>query len=157
MKGISLSGHSYEAYISVAQTKAYCVRAIQTLYAAIKSSSVARISLEESGPSFEVQLPPYLDSILYTETDLRNFSSEMGFEYENDNQGWGQEMEVGWYLPALAPWKALLLLDDNTREVLDSLEDGVANKVSYRGLSNSTAVSLDNIRQFVKEVRITRR
>lgn len=154
----SLVGHSYEAYISVVQTKSYCVRAIQTLYTAIKSSSVARICLNSTGASFEVQLPPYLDSILYTETDMHTFSDETGFESEKDSQGWGQEMEVGWYLPVLAPWKALLMLDDNPRDILDTLGERGTTKLYYRKLGqSSTAANLEGLDSFLKEVRITRR
>ena len=70
---------------------------------------------------------------------------------------WGTEMEVGWYLPVLAPWKALLMLDDDHRGILDCLEGKDVNKITYRGISNSTIASLENVDRFLKEARVTRR
>jgi hypothetical protein len=152
-KATSRLGHSYEAYISVAQTSCYCVRAMQSLYAAVKSSNIAQICLNPNRSSFEVQLPPHLDSILYTETNEQSFANEKGF----DSQGWGLEMEVGWYLPVLAPWKALLMQDDDHRSVLGYFEGRNANKVSCQGINNSVIASLGDLSLFLKEVRITRR
>lgn len=59
----------------------------------------------------EIQLPPYLDVLLHSEGD-----SETDFTHQPDDdesQLWGPEMSFGWRLPALTPWKSLLLLDSH--------------------------------------------
>lgn len=81
---------------------------MEVLYDAIKSSNMAHITLNDL--PLELQLPPYLDHILHNEEE-----SELDFvgrlEDQNNSQLWGRELGVGWHLPALVPWKSLLLLD----------------------------------------------
>ncbi|KAG7439409.1 uncharacterized protein BT62DRAFT_989550 [Guyanagaster necrorhizus] len=79
--------------------------AMKTLYEPVKLSSVAYVAINNI--PLELQLPPFLDRILYTEDD--DLHQSEGEEW----QGWGPEMAFGWKLPALAPWKSLLLLDDS--------------------------------------------
>lgn len=82
--------------------------AMKYLYDAIKSSSMAHITLNDL--PLELQLPPYLDHLLHSEEE-----SELEFvgrlENQTDSQLWGRELSFGWRLPALVPWKSLLLLD----------------------------------------------
>jgi hypothetical protein len=81
--------------------------AIKSLYEAIKTSSMAYITLHDL--PLELQLPPYLDFLLHSEEE-----SEVDFfnhPDDDESQTWGQEMSFGWRLPALSPWKSLLLLD----------------------------------------------
>jgi hypothetical protein len=79
--------------------------AMKSLYEAIKTSSMAYITIHHL--PLELQLPPYLDVLLHSEED-----NEGDFvNPEDDYWVWGPEMSLGWRLPSLAPWKSLLLLD----------------------------------------------
>ena len=81
---------------------------MKSLYEAIKSSSIAYVTIHDL--PLELQLPPYLDSLLHNEeeyeADLLNHP-----DYDTDAIVWGREMGFGWRLPTLVPWKSLLLLD----------------------------------------------
>lgn len=81
---------------------------MKTLYESIKAKSIAQITIHDL--PLELQLPPYLDSMLHAqddpELDAVNPHSEDGLP-----NPWGS-MTVGWRLPALQPWKSLLRLDD---------------------------------------------
>lgn len=82
---------------------------MKTLFEAVKSSSMAYLTIHNL--PLELQLPPYLDVLLHSTED-----SKVDFLHhpdEDGSQAWGQEMNFGWRLPALAPWKSLLLLDEN--------------------------------------------
>jgi len=83
---------------------------MKVLYEAIKSSNMAHITLNDL--PLELQLPPYLDHLLHNEEE---FDLDFGGRLENQNnsQLWGRELGFGWLLPALVPWKSLLLLDTN--------------------------------------------
>jgi nitrogen permease regulator 3-like protein len=80
--------------------------AMKTLYEAIKSSSIAYLTINSI--PLEVQLPPYLDFLLHPGED----EDQRPYEDDDDQKEmWGKEMSVGWRLPTLAPWKSILLLD----------------------------------------------
>lgn len=80
---------------------------MRTLYEAIKSSSVAYITINYL--PLELQLPPHLDTLLLSQDDHQtNFIDP----FDDDvTLNWGQDMSLGWKLPTVAPWKTLLLLD----------------------------------------------
>lgn len=84
---------------------------MKNLYEAIKSSSIAYITIHNL--PLELQLPPHLDTLLHIEEEN---DIELKFSHVDDDglQDWGQEMSFGWRLPALAPWKSLLLLDGHS-------------------------------------------
>lgn len=87
--------------------------AMKTLYEAIKNNAIARLTIHDF--AFELQLPPHLDELLHYDDDAESDHSDYGDADESetgDNPGWGSEMSFKWHLPALAPWKALLRLDD---------------------------------------------
>ncbi|KAG7089698.1 hypothetical protein E1B28_011353 [Marasmius oreades] len=92
--------------------------AMKVLYEAIKSSSIGHISL--NNVLVEIQLPPYLDTLLHNDEDLDHWATFNGSDGE-DFEAWGPEMKFGWRLPALVPWKSLLLLD--TSDGFDPLSD----------------------------------
>lgn len=95
---------------------------MKILYESIKSNSTARLTINELG--IELQLPPYLDSLLHTEDDDSEF-----FDHEDiDAVSWTQKLSFGWRLPTLAPWKSLLLHDmevDNGDLVLSLRRPGL--------------------------------
>jgi nitrogen permease regulator 3-like protein len=110
---------------------------MKSLYEAIKSSYMAYITLHNL--PLEIQLPPYLDSLLHIselDSDLVTEVSEavQGFElgapeeFDDDASfsrgwgGWGNDMSVGWKLPPLVPWKSLLLLDDSHKGLDPSVD-----------------------------------
>lgn len=81
---------------------------MKTLYEAIKSCTIANITIHDL--PLELQLPPYLDLLLHNE-DLDDDFIVHGADGE-DSTAWGKDMGFAWRLPALEPWKSLLLLDD---------------------------------------------
>ena len=86
--------------------------AMKTLYESIKDNSIARITLHDL--PLELQLPPYLDSLLHATEDV-DCEEDIADE-DSEPNAWGPEMSFAWRLPALTPWKALLRLDDEDDE-----------------------------------------
>lgn len=66
-------------------------------------------------------------------------------------------MEVGWYLPVLASWKAVLLLEDDHKGILECFEGRNESRIACRGISNGSVATLENMTLFLKEIKITRR
>lgn len=110
---------TYEDYMEEALSVSTIAPAMKALYEAIKSRSIAHLTIHNI--PLELQLPPYLDTLLHS-TDVEEFA-----EYdEADSRGgvstWGRGFSVAWRLPALEPWKSLLLLsgpDDPGRQWMD--------------------------------------
>jgi hypothetical protein len=103
-----LTGHPYEEYARKCLEESTIASAMKDLYDAIKASKVANLTINDF--SIELQLPPHLDTLLHNddEAELNYLDSPD----EEDSPGWGPEMNFGWRLPTLAPWKSLLMLDD---------------------------------------------
>ncbi|KAG1882137.1 nitrogen permease regulator of amino acid transport activity 3-domain-containing protein [Suillus subluteus] len=103
-----VKGERFSDFASHAQRVSSIATAMKNLYDAIKSSNMAHITLNDL--PLELQLPPYLDHLLHSEEE---FELEFVGRLENqpDSQLWGRELSFGWRLPALVPWKSLLLLD----------------------------------------------
>ncbi|KAG6841480.1 hypothetical protein C0991_010668 [Blastosporella zonata] len=99
-------GEPFSTYASKALEVSSIAPAMKALYEAIKSSNMAYITLHNL--PLEVQLPPYLDSLLHSEGE-----NELDFSrhWDDDEQTWGPDMRLGWKLSSLQPWKSLLLLD----------------------------------------------
>lgn len=87
---------------------------MKALYEAIKSSSMAHITINKL--PLELQLPPYLDHLLHS---VDEYELDVVDNPDEEANSWGKEMNFGWRLPALAPWKSLLLLDDKDGHGLD--------------------------------------
>ena len=98
---------------------------MKILFQAIKESSIAYMTIHDH--PVELQLPPYLDFLLHS-----NEADEIDYVTLHDDDGetdlWGSNMSVGWRLPALAPWKGLLLLDAHS--ILDLSMDFDGPQVS---------------------------
>lgn len=96
-----------------ATKKSSLALSMKTLYEAIKDNNIARLTIHNF--SFELQLPPFLDELLHYDDDEDAEHSEYGDNDSDpdDGPGWGPEMSFKWHLPALAPWKSLLRLDDS--------------------------------------------
>ena len=83
---------------------------MKTIYEAIKSSDLAYVTINYL--PLQLQLPPHIDTLLHTQDDQR---ADFMDPYDDDsNLIWGQSMSLGWKLPSMAPWKALVLLDDDS-------------------------------------------
>jgi nitrogen permease regulator 3-like protein len=93
--------------------------AMKALYEAIKSRSIANISIHDL--PLEMQLPPYLDLLLHNDDHDDDFIVHTGEDEETS--AWGKDLGFAWRLPTLTPWKSLLLLDDQD----DRGEDLYAN------------------------------
>ena len=98
---------------------------MKILFEAIKESSIAYMTIHEH--PVELQLPPYLDFLLHC-----NEEDEIDYvtlpDDEGDADSWGSNMSVGWRLPALVPWKGLLLLEGHS--ILDQTVDFNSPEVS---------------------------
>ncbi|KAF9223540.1 hypothetical protein BS17DRAFT_782072 [Gyrodon lividus] len=108
------TGVPFSEYMSHALRVSSIAPAMKLLFEAIKSSTMAYITLNDL--PLELQLPPYLDHLLHSEEEY-----ELDFvdrqEDEDEARVWGRDLSLGWRLPGLAPWKSLLLLDAD--EALD--------------------------------------
>ncbi|KAG2118576.1 nitrogen permease regulator of amino acid transport activity 3-domain-containing protein [Suillus cothurnatus] len=103
-----VKGERFSDFVSHAQRVSSIATAMKNLYDAIKSSNMAHITLNDL--PLELQLPPYLDHLLHSEEEFElEFMGRL--ENQTDSQLWGRELSFGWRLPALVPWKSLLLLD----------------------------------------------
>ena len=81
--------------------------AMKTLYESIKSRSLAHLTIHNL--PLELQLPPHLDALLHS-TDDDEFAECDEAEANDGVNTWGPEFSIAWRLPALEPWKSLLLL-----------------------------------------------
>ncbi|KZP31794.1 hypothetical protein FIBSPDRAFT_813452 [Athelia psychrophila] len=107
-----------ESYMDHALRESSIAPAIKTLYEAIKSSTMAHITIHNI--PIELQLPPYLDHLLHSEDDYHlDFVDRQEDDDGGETNAWDKEMGFGWRLPALAPWKSLLLLDNHSEQTLD--------------------------------------
>ncbi|KAJ7352602.1 nitrogen permease regulator of amino acid transport activity 3-domain-containing protein [Mycena albidolilacea] len=104
----SAKGDEFSSYMAQALDASSIAPAMKTLYEALKSSSVAYITIHDL--PLELQLPPYLDVLLHSEEE--NEPECLTAPDDDDYQVWGQEMSFGYRLPSLTAWKSLLLLDD---------------------------------------------
>ncbi|PPR02600.1 hypothetical protein CVT24_002171 [Panaeolus cyanescens] len=110
LKETSISqGEAYSTYISRALETSSIALAMKSLFEAIKSSSVAYITINNL--PLELQVPPYLDMLLHSQE-----GQETAFRdpFDDESLNWGQELSLGWKLPMMAPWKSLLLLDSDS-------------------------------------------
>jgi nitrogen permease regulator 3-like protein len=82
--------------------------AMKTLYEAIKSRSLAHLTIHNI--PLELQLPPHLDTLLHS-TDDENFAENDEVDLSVGLSTWGRGFTVAWHLPPLEPWRSLLLLD----------------------------------------------
>ncbi|KIP08241.1 hypothetical protein PHLGIDRAFT_104650 [Phlebiopsis gigantea 11061_1 CR5-6] len=108
-------GEPFAAYLNEALKVSSIASAMKTLYESIKAHTIAQLTIREF--PLELQLPPYLDALLRSEDPLDVDAVDREEDYEGDYEGtasWGRELGFAWRLPALAPWKSLLRLDDET-------------------------------------------
>ncbi|KII89860.1 hypothetical protein PLICRDRAFT_40032 [Plicaturopsis crispa FD-325 SS-3] len=108
-------GVPFSKYMEDAMNASTIAPAMRTLWEAIKNSTVANLTI--NALPLEVQLPPYLDTLLHSEEESEQ--DLVDFRDEIENSAWGPEMGFGWRLPALNPWKSLLLLDDPSEHIVD--------------------------------------
>ena len=104
---LSLSAGTYEEYMTEALLVSSVAPAMKTLYESIKSRSLAHLTIHNL--PLELQLPPHLDALLDS-TDDDEFAERDEAEASDGVNTWGPEFSIAWRLPALEPWKSLLLL-----------------------------------------------
>ncbi|CCL98792.1 uncharacterized protein FIBRA_00797 [Fibroporia radiculosa] len=105
-------GMPFSEYMSEALNVSSLAPAMKTLYDSIKASSIARITIHDL--PLELHLPPSLESMLRAEEDDNADMADR--EDENDltsvwDDTWGSRGFM-----AVAPWKSLLLLDDEDEQ-----------------------------------------
>ena len=98
---------TYEEYMNEALLVSSIAPAMKTLYESIKSRSLAHLTIHNL--PLELQLPPHLDALLHS-TDDDEFAEYDEAEANDGVNTWGPEFSIAWRLPALEPWKSLLLL-----------------------------------------------
>lgn len=107
---------------------------MKTIFEAIKSSSVAYVTINYL--PLEIQLPPYLDSLLHSQDDQETDTIDPSDD--DPTLTWGEHMNLGWKLPTMAPWKTLLLLDiDNEmdpHQILNGPHGNADDKTLAEGL-----------------------
>ncbi|KAJ6494661.1 nitrogen permease regulator of amino acid transport activity 3-domain-containing protein [Mycena vitilis] len=111
----SAKGDEFSSYMAQALDASSIAPAMKTLYEALKSSSVAYITIHDL--PLELQLPPYLDVLLHSEEENETERESTSRPEDDDYQVWGQEMSFGYRLPSLTAWKSLLLLDEGPEGV----------------------------------------
>lgn len=138
-------GEPFEQFITEAILNCSIAPAMRTLYECIKSRSLAQLTIHNL--TLELQLPPYIDSLLHsvddTDADLNYLGTESSHGISLDSSmsgitgrgsggGWGKELSFAWRLPSLDPWKSLLLLDGSEgkdwMEVYASLKSGAVKE-----------------------------
>ncbi|KAI0303606.1 nitrogen permease regulator of amino acid transport activity 3-domain-containing protein [Multifurca ochricompacta] len=110
---------TYEEYMNEALLVSSIAPAMKTLYESIKSRSLAHLTIHNL--PLELQLPPHLDALLHS-TDDEEFAEHDEVESRDGVNTWGRDFGIAWRLPALEPWKSLLLLsgpDGPSREWMD--------------------------------------
>ncbi|KAF8519553.1 nitrogen permease regulator of amino acid transport activity 3-domain-containing protein [Gautieria morchelliformis] len=115
------TGISHDNYVAQSLKDSSLARAFEHIYTSIRANALARLTLHNI--SLDLQLPPFLDSLLRADPSDPGGSSSLGwsgqgnYDDDDDERGdddyadWGPELSFGWKLPALTPWKSLLLLD----------------------------------------------
>ena len=116
-------GESYIDFMYEALKVSTIAPAMKTLYESIKDNAIARISLNDL--PLELQLPPFLDSLLHADEDV----SPEAYEDDGEPSAWSPTMSFAWRLPTLTPWKALLRLDDDDDVV--AREERVAEQLAH--------------------------
>lgn len=134
----------FSDYVAEALDGSSIARAMKTLYEAVKSNSIARLIINETG--IEVQLPPKLDQLLHPEEENPDFVEHI----DPEAISWGPELSFGWSLPSLAPWKSLLLYD------MDQEQNELPMKLdtSQPGLSSKDQVVAEGLISFLETVSI---
>ncbi|KAF9485215.1 hypothetical protein BDN70DRAFT_796462 [Pholiota conissans] len=101
-------GCSFSKYSTQALETSSIAPAMKTIYEAIKASDLAYVTINYL--PLQLQLPPHVDALLHSQDDQR--ADFMDPSDDDSNLLWGQSMSLGWKLPTMAPWKTLVLLDD---------------------------------------------
>ncbi|GBE88319.1 predicted protein [Sparassis crispa] len=109
-------GETFSNYMAEALQCSSLAPAMKTLYEAIKEGSIARVTIHDI--PLELQLPPYLDSLLHADDDTSLDDVEQEDEYSIPN-AWSPDMSFAQRLPALTPWKSLLLVDDDDEQAYE--------------------------------------
>lgn len=102
-------GQPFSKYTSQALEMSSIAPAMKTIYDAIKASDLAYVTINNL--PLQLQLPPHIDTLLHSQDDQR--ADFMDPSDDDSNLVWGQSMTLGWKLPTMAPWKTLVLLDDD--------------------------------------------
>lgn len=108
-------GQPYTNYLAEAMKSSSIASAIKIAYEAVKNGDIARFTIGEF--PLELQLPPYLDSLLHSDDPLDADYGDREADEEDAVGGtasWGPDMSFAWRLPSLTPWKALLRLDEDS-------------------------------------------
>ncbi|KAG8859521.1 hypothetical protein FRB96_004405 [Tulasnella sp. 330] len=121
-------GSTLESFISQALYKSTLASVIKTIFLAISSNNIANVNINEI--SVHVQLPPqhaaYLRGDFEVEEEaqmLNELQLDEAEQHAHDAQGrWADEVQYGWRIPPLLPWKAILILTNQGRAGEDPLE-----------------------------------
>jgi len=107
--------------------------AMKTVFEAIKSSSMAYVTLNDL--PLELQLPPYLDTLLHSQDDNEEADFLDPSSDEDPTEHWGEHTNLGWRLPVMAPWKTLLLLEIDNEKDLHMIMGGPQENAEDKSLA----------------------
>ena len=117
---LQTGGEPFADFANKALHESTLAPAIKTIYESVKAGTIARITLREF--PLELQLPPYLDSLLHdddsSDVEFGDKDAEDEFAY-GSAAPWGPGLDVAWRLPTLTPWKSLLRLDEDGEYAYD--------------------------------------
>ncbi|KAJ7591166.1 nitrogen permease regulator of amino acid transport activity 3-domain-containing protein [Mycena floridula] len=135
-------GESYAKYMNDALEMSSIAPAMKALYLAIKSQTMAYISIHSL--PLELQLPPHLDMLLRSDEDEMDLWND---PVEEDSLIWGPELSFG-RKETLAPWKSLLLLDSH---------DGFDPYMNLRGpyISSEDRTLVEGLIRFLESASVT--
>lgn len=142
----------FPSFLEHASSQSSLASSIKCLYEGLKSSTAAHLAFGTT--VIDIRLPPHLSALLSSDDDTGEENNEQDHAVIDDDDtggdAWGEELGLGWNLPVLAPWKALLLLETAEGEEVD-LEALKGPHIS--GKNRSTA---DGLIQFLKLASVTR-
>lgn len=133
--------------------KSALAAAIKDVFEAISTDQIAQVAINDI--PVQVQLPPNHANYFNTDAEeLEEIQALTQFELENNGLGfedddvqgqWLDEVHYGWKIPPLVPWKAILMLDNDGNDPVESIWIGNPNSQSEEDLN-----SKEVLRKFVE-------
>lgn len=143
------TGQKVTEFLEYAPSQSSIAASMKSLYDGLKASTTAHICLGTT--VVDVRLPPHLSALLSSEEDAADDDEDHVVMDDDDLGGdaWGDELGLGWKLPVLAPWKALLLLETADGQELDP------DSLKGPHISGKNKTTADGLVSFLKLASVT--
>ncbi|KAG9001771.1 hypothetical protein FRB94_000647 [Tulasnella sp. JGI-2019a] len=145
-------GSTLDSFVSQALFRSTLASAIKTVFLSVSSNNMANVTINEI--PVHIQLPP--QHVAYLRGDLENeeeaqmineLQIDEAEQHAHDAQGrWADEIQYGWRIPPLLPWKAILIL---TLDGHGGAVDDLVESVWVNGNRGVEQGSKDMFRRFV--------